>query len=209
MAGVTGVSAKDAIVQDLRGLQRERRRHFAVAFLLVLAAVATFAAVKARADLWQQPPLELAGQLGIWGLALVIYPAIGIGLIFPPRWMRILVLALGAGAVAMVVQAWSTPGGAPLHLMALDPCSATVLAGGSFLIVLALSSGAYLQRRRVGGLLWIAAAIALAGFDLVTWLCPAQAVPHVVPSHLGAAALLLAAALGLGLVARWLDRRSA
>jgi hypothetical protein len=85
--------------------------------------------------------------------------------------------------------------------------SCWIILGGSGLLLLGIGahSGAFAQRRAASSAFWLAAGIALAALDAVTWICPNSGTLHVATMHLSPAAVLIAVA---GLVGVWLHRRS-
>ena len=46
---------------------------------------------------------------------------------------------------------------------------------------------------------WIAAGLTLAALNVVTWHCPESGLMHVLPSHVGGAAMLLGVAMVAGI----------
>lgn len=187
-----------AISKDLDALQRERRRHFAPALGIVLAVVAgAFVMAGLRNDLLEQPTWQLGVQIAVWLLCLVAFPAIGLGLVFPSRATRI---ALALGAVTLAVLAttgWplATALGGPGAEHGVDGCLAMIAGSGAVLLGLGVVSGAFVQRTRVTGVYWVAAGLALAALNMVTWVCPATGLRHVLPGHLGGGLALLIVAL--------------
>lgn len=204
------VKPKDAyaaILQDLQRSQRVRRKHFAPALMLVaIVVVGFFIVMQTRPDLLEQPPAMLALQCVMWLLCLLLMPAIGVGLVFPSTKVRI---GVATAAVACAVVA-ST--GWPLteHVAhgghgGFDRCSTVVIGTGVVLLGIGFVSGAFVQRRRVTAVFWIAAGLTLAALNVVTWHCPQSGIMHVLPSHLGGATMLMAIAVVVGIV---LHRRS-
>ena len=80
--------------------------------------------------------------------------------------------------------------------------SVTVITGVAMLGIGVLS-GAFVQRRKMSAVFWIAAGLSLVALNVVTWHCPASGMLHIVPSHLGGALALL----GLAALVGWLVRR--
>ncbi|MFY0541741.1 hypothetical protein [Nannocystis pusilla] len=136
-------------------------------------------------------------------------PALGLGLWFPGRVARA-VLGLIAAAVAVLVAAGpalfdrSYPTGLEDHAIYQVGCASLTLGAGALVLAVCALSGAFAQRRRSAGALWLAAAIALIGIDTTTWHCVITGLDHTLPSHLGAGVLMLLAA---GLVGAALHRR--
>jgi hypothetical protein len=196
------MKARDAIDRDLAQLQRERRRHFGPALAIAVLGIGGVLVLQgARADLLDQPPWQLGVQIGLWVLCLIAFPAIGLGLVFPRPAVRIALAATGLALAVTATMGWpiSARDGTPhAHLVG---CSIWIVAYGAGLLVLGAFAGAFIQRRDRSGVFWIAAGTSLAALEAVTWHCPATGATHVMPYHLGAAALLMLGACVAGLVA--------
>ena len=198
--------ALDAICQSLSQEQKQKRAHFLPALMLAaIIVIGTLVTMSVRPDLMRQPPAQLAVQMLLWVICLVIMPAIGVGLLFPGRRTRIL-LALAAVAAAVAAST-----GWPLapHVDGgdgVDRCLAVVMGAGALLLGIGFLSGAFIQRRRMTSVFWVAAGLTLAALNLVTWHCPQSGLMHVLPSHLGGATLLLAVAIGVGMLAHRRER---
>lgn len=201
--------AKNAILADLKQGQRVRRNHFLPALLLVaVVAVGALVSMKTRPDLLELPPGQLAVQASLWIVCLLVMPAIGVGLLFPRRWTRVL---LAGGAIVLAAASatgWpfaeidhSGDGG-------VDGCLVLVVGTGVMLVLIGFLSGAFIQRRGVSGVFWVASGLALAALNVVTWHCPSSGLMHVLPSHVGGAALLLGLAVAIGVLSRRNDRAS-
>ena len=80
-------------------------------------------------------------------------------------------------------------------------CGMLVGVYAAVVLFMGLLSGAFLQRRRAAAVYWIAAGIALTGLTAITWHCPITGASHVLPSHLGVAALLMVATSIVGVLA--------
>lgn len=200
-------SALEAISAELGHEQQERRAHFQPALLLSLVVVlAPLVVFGVRPDLLDLPPGRLAVQILLWVLCLVVFPALGVGIFFVGRRMR---YALALAAVALTVVAstgWPfAPAAAAPHAHAMAPlgCLSITLITGVAMLGIGVISGAFVQRRRVSAVFWVAAGLSLVALNVVTWHCPASGMLHVVPLHLGGAAALL----GLAAVVGWLLRR--
>jgi hypothetical protein len=194
-----------AIRAEMGDAQRERRAHFRPALVLsVVVVIAPLVVMGVRPDLLQLPPGQLAVQVLLWALCLVVFPAVGVGVLFVGRWMR---YALALSAVALTVVAstgWPFVDlGAHDHGDASFACMSVTLTVGIAMLGLGVLSGAFVQRRRLSAVFWVASGLALVALNVVTWHCPASGMLHVLPSHLGGAALLLALAAGVG----WFVRR--
>jgi hypothetical protein len=195
------MDAAKLIVADLERLQSRRRRHFIPALVIVALAVGGAMLVMGlRPDLLQQPWWQLTLQCVLWLLCLIVFPAIGLGLLFPSRGTR---LGLAAGAVGLTVLATV---GVP-DPASFEPdehgglgCSVMITLYATVVLLLGLLSGAFVQRRKTAAVYWIAAGIALTGLTAITWQCPVTGASHVVPRHLGVAAASMIAASLIGLV---------
>ncbi len=195
------VDAATLIVADLDLAQSRRRRHFIPALIVgLIAIVGPMLIIGVRPDLLAQPGWQLALQCVLWLLCLIVFPAIGLGLVFPSRVVRI---GLASGAVGLTLLATL---GAPASL-ADDhghsgvACSLLVTFYAIAVLLMGLISGAFVQRRRVSAVYWIAAGISLTALSAITWQCPDTGVAHVLPSHLAVAAGLMIATSVIGIVA--------
>lgn len=194
--------AYQAILQDLQETQTSRRKHFLPALMLIaIMVVGFFVVMHTRPDLMDQPPAMLALQCVMWGLCLLVMPAIGVGLMFPSRKIRV---GIAIGAVFCATAATT---GWPIaaHIPhggngGFDRCLTVVVGTGVLLLGIGFLSGAFIQRRRVSSVFWIAAGLTLAALNVVTWHCPESGLMHVLPSHVGGAAMLLGVAVMLGIV---------
>ncbi len=200
------------IIGDLQNRQRERRRHFLPALLLAALFVGgSLAIFGIRSDLLDQPPWQLALQLLLWVLCFLVFPAIGLGLIFPKKTTRLLLTLLAVVATVAAAAGQGLAGFTDLarHLSGEHGlgCVGLMLAAGLIIFVIGILSGAFAQRRRPSTVYWITAGVALASLNLVTWHCPATGLAHVLPGHLGGAALLLLLASAVALVAHLRQRR--
>ncbi|MBZ5714425.1 hypothetical protein [Nannocystis pusilla] len=211
---MTEIDARALIAGDLAERRRERLQHFRPAWLLTAAIpIVGLVLTGARDDLWAQPAWMLGLQALVWGLALFALPALGLGLWFPGRAARV-VLGLLAAAVAFVVAAgpalfdMSYPTGMEDHPIYQVGCASLTLGAGALVLAVCALSGAFVQRRRSAGALWLAAAIALLGVLTTTWHCVITGLDHTLPSHLGAGVLMLLVAglVGAGLHRRQRDR---
>ena len=197
---------------DLQALRRGRARHFVPALVLSLLIVGGFLlATGLRPDLWRQPPTQLVAQLAVWLLCLVALPAVGLGLWFPSFAVRVL-LALAA-VVAAVVAALGPAlsdlvfGAGASGQPRLDMCVQATFVTGLVLLTLGVLSGAFAQRRRAGGALWVSGGVALMALDAIVWHCPSTDAGHNLFSHLGAAALLLLLAAVVAVLTHRRQRR--
>lgn len=205
------IDAAELIVADLESKQRDRRRHFLPALLIsVLALGGGFVMLGLRADLLEQPMWQLALQCLLWLVCLVVFPAIGLGLLFPSRGARI---GLAAGTVGLAV--FATLGlpqaqmfGPDDHFQFEGGCSMMIVIYGAIVLLMGLLSGAFVQRRKTTAVYWIAAGISLTALTAITWQCPMTGAAHVVPSHLSAAAALMVGTSLIGILAhRQRERR--
>jgi hypothetical protein len=193
--------AATAIREELCAQRRRRRTRFGLSALLATSGFGGIVAVWARPDLWDQPWPQLAGQIALWVLGLLVLPAIGVGLWFPGRMssgsvalltLLAIVLATGSGWPAPALDGEPTRSGS---------CAGIVGLVGAAGIGLALSSGAFIQCRRRASTLWLAAAIGVLALVAPLWVCTGAAQRHVWTDHLGFALVVAIAAAGLG---RWM-----
>jgi hypothetical protein len=200
------LDAHSLIAGDLRGLRSDRRRHFVPALILGLLVLGGFLLLTGlRPDLWQQPAWQIAAQLAVWLLCLVALPAVGLGLWFPGRPLR---AALAVAAVLAAVAAALGPGlmdmfqgtGTFGQGPRLDYCVASTFGTGMTLLAIGVLSGAFAQRRRAGGALWVSGGVAMMALVAIVWHCPSDDIGHNVHSHLGAAVLLLLLAGAVGVI---------
>lgn len=199
------VDAAELIVADLESLQRERRRHFLPALLIVVLAIGgAMLMMGLRPDLLAQPWWQLVIQCVLWVLCLIVFPAIGLGLLFPSRAVRV---GLAAGAVGLTLLA--TLGLSPEGLSSGDKhfdfhggCGVMITVYATVVLLMGLLSGAFVQRRRSSAVYWIAAGISLTALTAITWQCPLSGAAHVLPSHLAVAAALMIGTSLVGVLAR-------
>lgn len=199
------------IVADLDRRRREKRRHFLPALLLVVLFVGgSLAIIGVRPDLLSQPSWQLALQLALWVLCFLVFPAIGLGLLFPRRTTRVLlaVIAIAASVFAAVGQGLSDLASLSDHLAGEHGfgCGVVLILAGVIILAIGLISGAFVQRRRPAAVYWITAGVTLAALNTVTWHCPATGLAHVLPGHLGAATLLLVLASVIAVIAHLRQR---
>ncbi len=197
-------NALEAISAELGREQEERRAHFRPALVLSLVVVvAPLVVMGVRPDLLDLPPAQLAVHVLLWVLCLVVFPALGVGVLFVGRKAR---YALALAAVALTVVAstgWPFGAGAHQHGEASLGCFSVTLVTGIAMLGIGVISGAFVQRRRASAVFWLAAGLSLVALNVVTWHCPASGMLHVMPSHLGGAVVLLGLAAGVG----WFMRR--
>ncbi len=197
--------ALEAIRSDLGAQQRARRAHFRPALLLSLVVVlAPLVIMGVRPDLWQLPPAQLGVQVLLWVLCLVVFPAIGVGLLFLGRTTRV-VLAMAAVALTVVASTgWPLSGLSHDHARegAFVGCFSVTVAIGVVMLGIGVVSGAFVQRKRVSAVFWLASGLALVALNVVTWHCPHSGMLHVLPSHVGGAAALLGLAAVIGVLVR-------
>lgn len=196
-------NAFQAIMQDLRKEQRVRRAHFLPAFLLAaILVIGVLVSTKVRPDLLEQPPAQLVLQGALWIVCLLVLPAVGVGLLFPGRWMRV---SLATGAILLAAAASTGWPFASVHHggeAGVDGCMMVVMGTGVMLVLIGFLSGAFVQRRGVASVFWVAAGLTLVALNVVTWHCPASGLMHVLPGHLGGAALLMGVAVVVGILSR-------
>jgi hypothetical protein len=197
----------EAIEANLSSALRRRRSHFLPATLLATAAVAgVLIAGTLRPDLLEQAPSQLTVQALLWVLCLLVLPAIGVGVLFVGRTARIALIVAAIVATAAATTGWPlTRSWHAGHAEPIGGCLALVGAVGVLLLGLGFISGAFVQRRRASSVFWVAAGLSLAALNVATWHCPITGLLHVVPGHLGGAALLLVLAAVVGM---WAHRRA-
>jgi drug/metabolite transporter (DMT)-like permease len=195
----SSLDAATLIVADLDARQKRRRRHFLPALLIVIAAlIGGMLVIGMRPDLLQQPWWQLAIQCVLWVLCLIVFPAIGLGLVFPGRGTRI---GLAGGAVGLTLLATlgleqSAAEIAEAHSHDRLGCATLITVYAIMVMIMGLLSGAFVQRRRTSAVYWVAAGVALTGLNAITWQCPVTGAAHVLPGHLAVAiGLMLAASL--------------
>jgi hypothetical protein len=195
------LDAAELILADLGVQQERRRRHFLPALLIAIIAIAgPMLIVGVRPDLLAQPAWQLALQCVLWLLCLIVFPAIGLGLMFPSRTTRV-VLAGGAVGLTLLATLGVPAGlGADDHAHSGAGCSMLIIFYALAVLLMGLLSGAFVQRRRVSAVYWIAAGISLTALSAITWQCPATGVAHVLPSHLAVAAGLMIATSIVGIL---------
>lgn len=203
------LDAARLIAADLAASRRARARHFVPALVVSLLVVGGFLVLSGlRPDLWRQPPGQLFAQLAVWALCLVALPAVGLGLWFPSRPLRV---ALAAAAVLAAVLAalgpalWGLVGQGPR----LDFCVGATVGAGFVLLAIGVLSGAFAARRRAGGALWVSGGVSLMALVATVWHCPSADLGHNLYSHLGAAGLLMVLASAAGLIVHRRQRGSA
>ncbi|MBA3548066.1 MAG: hypothetical protein H0T76_16415 [Nannocystis sp.] len=207
------LDALGLIVADLRAGRQARVRYFMPALVLALLLVGGFLVLEGlRPDLWRQPLGQLGAQLAVWLLCLVAMPAVGLGLWFPARSLRIVLViaAIAAAAVAALGQdLWAilTGGGVPGQGPRLDYCLGATVGAGFVLLALGVLSGAFAARRRASSALWVSGGMSLMAFVVSVWHCPSADPGHNLYSHLGAALLLMLLASGAGLIAHHRQRQ--
>lgn len=182
------IDAASLIVADLQHAQRNRRRHFLPALLIVVFIVGGLMMLGLRPDLLEQPWWQLALQCVLWLLCLIVFPAIGLGLIFPSRPARI---GLAAGAVGLTL--FATLGVPQGDLFGPDQhfgggCGTMISVYAAVVLLMGILSGAFVQRRKSSAVYWISAGISLTALTAITWQCPVSGAAHVVPSHLAVVA---------------------
>jgi hypothetical protein len=188
-----------AISRDLASVRTRRRRHFVPAIGLALVILgAALVGFGLRSDLLEQPSWQLVLQAFAWLVCLVIFPSIGVGLWFPRRGTRI---ALAVGGVALAVaSAVGIPFGGDdtRRIGEGGPCWLVLAGCGLALLAVGAWSGAFSERRARSSTFWIAAGLALAALEVVTWTCPSHATGHVVTMHFGPALLVVIVAAAAG-----------
>lgn len=195
------IDAAKLILADLDVQQSRRRRHFVPALVIALLAIGVpMAVIGLRPDLLAQPAWQLVLQCVLWVVCLIVFPAIGLGLMFPTRGTRVM---LAGGAVGLTLLATL---GVPVGLGDDEGhsgvvCSMLIVFYALAVLLMGLLSGAFVQRRSSSAVYWIAAGISLIALSAITWQCPVTGVAHVVPSHLAVAAGLMIATSLVGIAA--------
>ncbi len=195
------------IVADLESSQQKRRRHFLPALaIVVLALCGGMVVIGMRPDLLAQPWWQLAIQCVLWVLCLIVFPAIGLGLLFPTRGARV---GLAVGAVGLTLLATlgfdqTAADIAEAHSHDRWWCAKMITIYAVMVLLMGLLSGAFVQRRRASAVYWIAAGISLTALNAITWQCPVTGAAHVLPSHLAMAAVLM---IATSLVGVWAHRK--
>lgn len=152
-----------------------------------------------RPDFTQQSPLKLFSQLILWGIGLVAFPAIGVGLWFPPTWVRWLLLGFAAIVITLGhvhVGPW------PHALTSGFGCLAVMVSTGVLLLTISRLGHIFTERRRFSSVVWSSAGISLCGLNLITWHCSVSDPYHLMVGHWGAAAVVFLLGLGIAFLAR-------
>ena len=185
------------IVADLEREQKGRRRHFLPALAIAVLSVLTMLMMMGiRPDLMQQPLSVLAPYIVLWVTCLIALPAIGVGIWFPPRWLRVVLVIAAVGLTIVTSLGLASPG-EDLRF-AVDHCSVFVMVFGAMLLGLGVLSGAFAQRKGRAAIYWVAGGVSLTALQTLTTQCPVTGVSHIATNHLGGAALLLSLAAAVG-----------
>jgi hypothetical protein len=194
---------KALICADLERQQRGRRRHFLPALAIAVMSIVTMLTVMGiRPDLIEQPFSMLAPYLLLWATCLIALPAIGVGIWFPPKWARVILVVMAVALTIVTSLGLSTP--TESFSFSVDHCSLFVVMYGAMLVGLGVISGAFEQRRGSAAIYWIAGGVSLTALQTLTTQCPVSGVSHIATNHLGGAGLLLAMAAAVGY---WAHRR--
>lgn len=197
------LDAARLIAADLQTSRRARARHFMPALILSLLVVGGFLVLTGlRPDLWQQPLAQLLAQLAVWALCLVALPAVGLGLWFPPRALRVVLVVAAVLAALLAALGPDLAGILAGHGQGprLDYCVQAMVGSGFVVLAIGVLSGAFVARRRAPSALWVSGGLSLMALDAVVWHCPSEDAGHNLYSHLGAAALLMVLASVAGLL---------
>jgi len=200
------LDAGKLIEDDLSALARRRRRHFVPALVMaVLAISGLLLAFGLRHDLLEQPPLQLALQIGMFALCLLVLPAVGLGLFFPSKGVKagLVVLTMAVAAAASLRWQSAAHHADAMHF-GVDHCFKLEIILGLVLVGVGALSGAFVQRRRPSAVYWVATGLGLAAMNTGTWFCSVNRLEHIMPSHFAAAAALVVIA---GATGWWLHRR--
>lgn len=194
MSGPEVPNVFEAINADLAAEQGRKRRHFGPAMVLAVLVVGSlFAMHGLRTDLAHLPAWRLGVLAVSWLLCLWLLPAIGVGLWFPSRTTRVVLVATAITLAPLGAFGWPMQ---PSTAGFQAPCGAMLLGVGLVFGVLGALSGAFAQRRAVRSTFWVAGGITLAALGSVTWICPNDAADHITSTHL-MPALGLAVLVGL------------
>jgi hypothetical protein len=186
-----------AITADLEREQQRKRRHFTPALMIATAiAIAIIGIVGVRVDLFEQPSWQLAIQGVTWVLCLLVFPAIGVGLLFPPRWARVLLAIAGVVAAMLAAIGWPPQPGDT----GSAPCAWVSIGGGAAFLAIGAVSGAFAQRRARSSGFWVAAGLGLTALAAITWICPNPCGAHIGLMHVAPTAGLVVLGAVLGLV---------
>ena len=190
-------AVRDLIVADLEHEQRGRRRHFLPALAIVVLSVITmFMVMGIRPDLMEQPFTMLLPYLVLWVTCLLALPAIGVGLWFPPRWVRVGLVITAVVLTIVTSLGLATP--TEHFTFSIDHCGAVIVIYGAMLVALGVFSGAFAQRRGRAAVYWVAGGVSLTALQTLTTQCPMTGVAHIATNHLGGTALLLSLAAAVG-----------
>lgn len=204
--GERSLDVRQLIADDLDATQRHRRRHFVPALVMsVIAIGGLLLAFGLRHDLLDQPPLQLALQILMFALCLLVLPAVGLGLLFPSKGVKVGLAVLTVAVAIAASLSWRIDAhhADAIHFH-VDLCFILQLVLGLVLVGVGALSGAFIQRRRPSAVYWVAAGLGLAAMNTATWFCPMNSVEHVMPSHFMAATALVLLA---GFIGWWLHRR--
>jgi hypothetical protein len=203
---VSEQKARGAIFDDLSTLHRERRAHFGTSAIVLAAIVGALVATTLRSDLLTQPLPALVAQISLWGLGLLVLPAIGVGLWFPRRGASIAVVA-STIVLASIATLWPAQG--PVEPAGLEPrCLMAVGMVGAIALAATMLTGAFHQCNRRSTRSWLAGGIAILSLVATVWMCSAPGVVHMLTSHIGAALGVAFVAVLIGSSARLARRHT-
>jgi len=193
----------DAIGADLSAGTREKRRHFLPALVGAISLIFALVAMAGiRQDFLEMPMWRQVALGASWIVCGLLFPAVGVGLWFPPRRTRIALAIAGVAIPLAAVIGWPI-GAEPPHDAA--PCGIALVALGTGLVGVGALSGAFAQRRAAASTTWVAAGLTLAALATTSWICPVDHGGHLAWGHLLPALMFAALALALG---RRLHRRA-
>ena len=194
--------ASTLIEADLDAAAAHKRRHFLPALIGATSLVgALLAMAGVRDDFAQMPGWRQFALTGSWIVCGLLFPAVGVGLWFPRRSLRVAVVLMGIVLPLSSVLGWPLGHEAP-HAAA--PCGLALLGLGGGLVGIGAVSGAFAQRRAVGSSAWVAGGLTLTALATTSWVCPVDEGGHLTWGHVVPGLLLAAFAVGLG---RWLHAR--
>jgi hypothetical protein len=188
------IEAAKLIVADLESRLRDRRRRFIPPlFIIMLALVGATFMVGLRPDLLAQPWWQLASQSALWFLCLIVFPAVGLGLVF---WRRGVRAALAIVAVVLAILATLGVPSPQAHDVFsrsefAGSCALMIAVYAALVLVLGLINGAFVQRHETSAVVWISAGASLMGLVAITWQCPTTTAAHIASSHLAVAVVAM------------------
>lgn len=193
------VDAVSVITRDLGRLHKRRRQRLVVVGIAsTLAVVGMLASVGARPDWLEQPLSRLVVHAIVVGLGLVVFPAIGFGLLFPRPKTRYVLVAAAVLAGVAVALAWPPSRASTAALTSNLSCMLVTATTGLVLLVIGLVGRVFRERPSGAGVFWLAASLYLLCSNAIACHCPNEHWTHTLPSHLAAALLMGLGAAAIG-----------